>query len=68
MFLFGIIKENFKHSFQTHDELALLIDNGDLARLKPVLEKSMKTINDTLRLNVEIKYSFDIGTRYNETH
>lgn len=57
-----------KICLQYHDEILLYFKKEYKDYVEKVLRESMKTVNDNLKLNVEIKISIDFGINYAEVH
>lgn len=57
-----------KICLQYHDEILLYFKKEHKDYVENVLRESMKTVNDNLKLNVEIKISIDYGLNYAQCH
>lgn len=54
--------------FQYHDEWATNIPKSKKSELKKIIDASIKQLNESLKLNVEIKCSIEFGNTYGTIH
>jgi len=53
---------------QYHDEVLLSVPEGTEQEVEEALREAMKEVNDTLKLNVEVGVSVDLGSNYADCH
>lgn len=61
-------KKNIPILLQYHDELLFVAKHEHKEACAEILYKSMKKVNDLLKLNVEVDISVDFGNNYAECH
>lgn len=56
-------------TLQYHDECVVLVKNDiPVVEIEEKIMGAMKKVNELLKLNVEVKCSFDVGNNYKEVH
>lgn len=68
LFRMFIMEQNKLINFEYHDEVLMNIKPDEKDKIKIILDNAIKKVNDTLKLNVTVGYSFDTGFRYSECH
>lgn len=68
MFVREVRKQRSQLTSQFHDEICQEIKKGYRKNLEDLLAKAIKTVNEKLKLNVELRIDTHYGDRYSDVH
>lgn len=69
-YLAEVRKRGVKISLQYHDEICSCFNRSEITeeQVKNIIQESINTVNQSLKLNVPLGSSADFGTKYSEIH